>query len=428
MNLEVIKQAIVDQKEDLDDFFRREKIINREVDTRKLQGFLRYPNVLVVTGPRRSGKSTLATMILKGKEYGYLNFDDERLAGFSAPDFNLALEAFYNLYGENTDYFIFDEIQNISGWELFINRLRRTKKIIITGSNANLLSGDLATHLTGRYLEARLYPFSFKEFLRFKKFEVKKEDLYSTKKVSQVKKYLEKYLENGGFPETFKFGSAMVNKIYDDVITKDILLRYGIKNKNAFRQLANYLISNFAGEVNYRKLGRIFAIKNVHTVRNYVDYLSSGFLIFVVEKFSYKLKQQYITSKKVYGIDTGLVNAVAFQFSENAGKVMENAVLIELKRRIDYSEPQPSVFYWQDYSGGEVDFAVKKGNKIIQLIQVCQNLGNIETKEREIKSLIKASGELRCNDLLIITSSEESEEKIAGKKIRRMPLWKWLLK
>lgn len=428
MEIERIKKVIVDQKEDLAEFFKREKIIEREIGIEKLRKFLKHPNILLITGPRRSGKSTLATQIFKEEKYGFLNFDDERLAGFSVNDFDIAIQAFYDLYGEGLECFIFDEIQNIPKWELFISRLRKTKKIIITGSNANLLSGDLATHLTGRYLESVLYPFSFREFLRFKGVEITKEDFYSAKKISKIKNQLSEYLEGGGFPESFKFGSAIVSKIYDDVVVKDILLRYGIRNKKSFRELSNYIISNFAQEISYAKLGQVFSIKNVHTAKNYVDYLSSSFLILMLSKFSYKLKQQFITSKKAYGIDTGLVNSVAFQFSENSGKIMENAVMIDLKRRGSYFEIGTELYYWRDYSGKEVDFAVKKGNKITQLIQVCQSLANFETKEREIKALLKAGEELHCDNFLIITASEESIEKKEGKEIMIMPLWKWLLK
>ena len=427
MDIERIKNIIVEQKEELVDFFKREKMIEREVELKQLQKFLAHPNVLVITGPRRAGKSILAITLFAGKNYGYLNFDDERLAGFNSDDFNSVLEAFYDLNGSDVEYLIFDEIQNISNWELFINRLRRTKKIIITGSNANLLSGELATHLTGRHLETILYPFSFREYLVARKIEIKKEDIYSTKKISKIKNQLQNYLDDGGFPETLLFGHAMVNKIYDDVITKDILLHYGVRNKKALRELANYIVSNFGKDLNYRKLGNVFAIKNVHTVKNYVEYLRKSFLIFVLEKFSYKLKQQYITSKKVYGIDTGLVNSVAFQFSENFGRLMENAVLIDLMRRKNYFKLFTDVYYWSDFTNREVDFVIKKGAKIIQLIQVCQDLTNIETKEREIRALLLASKELRCNNLLIITANEEKVEKIEGKKISYIPLWKWLL-
>jgi predicted AAA+ superfamily ATPase len=427
MEIEKIKNIIVGQKEDLADFFKRKKIVEREVELGQFKKFLAHPNVLVITGPRRAGKSVLAVTLFSGKNYGYLNFDDERLAGFESDDFNAVLEAFYDLNGADVEYLIFDEIQNIPNWELFINRLRRTKKIIITGSNANLLSGELATHLTGRHLEAVLYPFSFREYLKVRKMEIAKEDFYSTKKISQIKKQLQKYLADGGFPETFLFGPAMVSKIYDDVITKDILLHYGVKNKKAFRELANYIVSNFGKDLNYRKLGTVFAIKNVHTVKNYVEYLRTSFLIFVLEKFSYKLKQQYITSKKVYGVDTGLVNSVAFQVSENSGRLMENAVMIDLMRRKNYFKEFTEVYYWRDYTGKEVDFVLKRGTKIVELIQVCQNLTNIETKEREIRSLFLASEELNCNTLIIITADEDKVEKIEGKKIQFIPLWKWLL-
>lgn len=427
MEIEKIKKIIIGQKEEIEEIYRREKIIKREIDFARLRKFLASPNILLITGPRRSGKSTLATLLLKDKKSGYLNFDDERLAGFCANDFDTTLQAFYELYGQDIEYFIFDEIQNISGWELFANRLRRTKKIIITGSNANMLSGELATHLTGRYLEFVLYPFSFREFLAFKSVEIKENDFYSTKKISQIKKYLDEYLKRGGFPETYKFGAAIASKTYEDIIAKDILLRYGVKNKQTFREMANYVISNFSGDLNYRKLGHIFSIKNVHTVKNYIDYLSSVFLIFIFEKFSYKLKQRYITSKKVYGIDTGMVNSVAVNFSDNLGRIMENAVAIDLKRRKSYWQNNLEIFYWSDYAGKEVDFALKEQKKITQLIQVCRNLGNLKTKERETRALVRASEELKCDNLLIITDDEEGQEDFNGKKIAKISLWKWLL-
>lgn len=426
MEIERIKKIIVDQKEDLLDFFQREKIIERDLDMKKIAGFLSHPNALVITGPRRSGKSTLAVSIFKEKKFGYLNFDDERLAGFTSEDFDTALQAFYELYGSELSIFVFDEIQNIYGWELFIGRLRRTKKIVITGSNARLLSGELATHLTGRYLDTVLYPFSFREFLKIKEVSLDSEDLYSAKRFSRIKILLDEYLKVGGFPEVFKFGSAMAGKIYEDIINRDILIRHKIKNQAAFKELSNYLLSGFGGEFSYSKLGKIFGIKNVHTTKNYVDYLSSSYLIVILEKFSYKLKEQYITSKKVYGIDTGLVNYQAFQFSGNLGKILENAVLLELLRR-SAGNGSMKIYYWQDYQGREVDFVVKEGNKIIQLIQVCQTLENPGTSEREIKSLLKASDELRCDDLLIITRSSEGTEEIKGRKIKIVSAWKWLL-
>ena len=427
MQIEEIKKIIIDQKEEIKELFRREEIIERELDVKKFKKFLKHPNILVISGVRRSGKSILTMLFLKGEKYGYINFDDERLVGFVKEDFNKLLQAFYELYGSDLDHFIFDEIQDIRNWEFFINRLRRTKKVIITGSNAKLLSGELASHLTGRYIDFTLYPFSFREFLKFKKKEFKKEDFFSTKKISQIKNLLKEYIKIGGFPEVFKFGKTIVKKIYGDIINKDILFRYRIKNKNTFRELAKYLLSNFSQEISYSKLKNIFTIRNVHTIKNYVEYLSSNFLVFVLEKFSYKLKQQAIACKKVYGIDTGLINSLSFQFSENSGKLMENAVLLEFLRQKSYFNENLEIYFWKDYFNKEVDFILKKGRKVIQLVQVCSQVEDFNVKQRELGSLIEASKELKCNKLLVITQDYEAEEEFKNKKIKYIPLWKWLL-
>lgn len=428
MEIEEIKKVIIDQREGINDFFKREKIIERELNSNNLKKFLEHPNILVISGARRSGKSTLALLLLKDEKYGYMDFDDERLAGFSQYDLNKLIQAFYELYGNNLDYFIFDEIQNVKNWEVFLTRLRKTKKIVITGSNAKLLSGELSTHLTGRYIDFTLYPFSFKEFLTFKDIDFKKDSsIYSTKEVAQIKRIMEEYIKIGGFPEVFKFGRAITSRIYGDIVTKDILFRYRIKNRNTFKELSNYLLSNFSEKISYSKLKNIFAIKNVHTIKNYVEYLSSSFLICILEKFSYKLKQKIIAPKKVYGIDAGLINAISFQFSENIGGLMENIVLLELLRKRSYFDDYFEVYYWNDYYGREVDFVLKKGRGISQLIQVCRNLSFIPTKERELKSLIKASDELNCSNLLVISYDYEGEEEIGRKKIKFIPLWKWLL-
>jgi len=427
MEIEEIKKIIIDQKEEIEDFFRKERIIERDLDSINLLKFLEYPNVLVISGTRRSGKSTLALLLLKNEKYGYIDFDDERLVGFTKYDFNKLLQTFYELYGNTLDYFVFDEIQNIDSWEIFIARLRKTKKIIITGSNAKLLASELSTHLTGRYIDFILYPFSFKEFLIFKGLTLERKGLYTTKKIAQIKRFLKEYIEIGGFPEVFKFGKAITRRIYGDIISKDILFRYKIKNMNTFKELANYLLSNFSQEMSYSKLKNVFDIKNVHTIKNYVGYLSSSFLIFVLEKFSYKLKQQFIAPKKVYGIDTGLINSLAFQFSKNTGRFMENIVFLELLRKRSYSNENLEVYYWQDYSGREVDFVLKKGRKVIQLVQICEDVASFSTKERELKSLVKASQELDCSDLMVISYDIEREEKAGDKKIKFIPLWKWLL-
>lgn len=427
MNIEEIKRVIVDQKEGIETIFKDEKIVGRGVPHEKLRSYLDYPNILAILGPRRSGKSILSLLLLRDKPYGYVNFDDERLIGLEARDLNKVLQGIYELFGNDLDFLIFDEIQNIPGWELFVTRLRQTKRIIISGSNAKLLSMELSTHLTGRYIDFILTPFSFCEFLMFKEVFFGKEELYSTAKIAEIKKRLEEYIELGGFPEAYKFGKPIVSKIYGDIINKDILSRYTVRHTSAFRELARYLISNFGCEMSFSKLRSVFSIKNLHTVKNYVDYLTTSYLIFLLERFSFKLKHQAIAPRKVYCIDTGIINSLAFQFSENKGRLIENLVAVELHRRKNYLGNNLEIYYWKDHSGREVDFVLKEGRDIKQLIQICYHLREISIKERELKTLIKAGQELKCKDLLVITWDEEGEERLNSAVVRSVPLWKWLL-
>jgi len=391
---------------------------------------LKYPNIFSILGVRRCGKSVFSWLLLEDGEFGYVNFDDESLYGLKAKDLRQVLKAFYELYGSDVKYVILDEPQNVEGWELFANRLRRTKKVIITGSNSKLLAGELATHLTGRHIDATLFPFSFREFLEynnlspehFQKYE------YSTETHAKAEKMLEKYIMVGGFPEAYKFGKDILKSTYRDIINKDVIKRHEIRNIHVVEDLSRYLISNFSGEMSFNKLKNVFGIKKVETIKNYVSYLSQTFLFFVLERFSFKLKQQMIAPKKVYCIDTGLINAISFRASKDLGKLMENLVVIELLRRKSYWHDAWEIYYWKDHQQREVDFVIKEEQKVKQLIQVCYNIEDFNTKERELKALDKASKELKCNNLLVITWDYEAEEEFKEKMIRFVPLWKWLLR
>lgn len=419
MELEALKGVIEDQRRELETKFKEEKIIEREY-TEQEKKFLKYPNIFAILGVRRSGKSVFSLILSKKLgRYVYINFDDERLLRVETEDLNKILQAFYELYN-NLDLIILDEIQNVRGWELFVNRLRRTKKVIITGSNSRLLSGELATHLTGRYIDFALYPFSFREILSFKP------NINVTEDRAKVRRELDKYVKGSGFPEFLRFGSSIVIRVYEDIITKDCLRRYKIDKEKTFRELANYLVSNFSSEFTYSKLGKIFNIKDVHTVKNYVSYLKEAFLIVVLERYSRKLKQQIIAPKKVYAIDHGFCNFISFRLSKDLGKIFENIVLIDLLRKKN-KDTRTEIYYWKDHNSNEVDFVVKESLKIKQLIQVCYDISDLETKEREVKALLKASKELKCNNLLIITNDYEEWERIKKKTIRYLPLWKWLL-
>ncbi len=416
------KSIIKEQREELEKIEKEEKIVER-TNLEKSKESLKYPNILAILGIRRCGKSIFSYLLAKQHKFAYINFDDERLSGLKSEDLNKILESFYEIYGD-IEFIILDEIQNVDNWELFVNRLRRTKKIILTGSNSKLLSGELSTHLTGRYLDRLLFPFSFKEFLKLRGFKENK--VYTTQEKAEIMKFLQEYLEIGGFPEAYKLGKGMISRIYEDIVTKDILLRHNITKKEEIKKLARYLITNSSEEITYSKLARIFNIKHVSTISNWISYLENVFLIFKLEKFDFKLKQQFIAPKKVYCIDCGLINSIGFKFSENKGKIIENEVALELQRRKSIDK-NLEVYYWKDYLQNEVDFVLKKDKKIESLIQVSYINSKEEVKEREINSLIKASKELKCKHLLIITWDYESEEKFELGKIKFVPIWKWLL-
>ncbi len=413
------KIVLKEQREELTKAEREGKLILR-IGLEKAKAYLLHPNIVVILGVRRCGKSIFSYLLAKNHLFGYINFDDERLIGVNAGDLNRILEAMYGLSGA-IEYVVLDEIQNVPGWELFANRLRRTKKVIVTGSNSKLLSGELATRLTGRYFDYTLYPFSFSEFLQWKGFRTS--ITYTTSEKAELINYLELYLQLGGFPETHLLGKEITSRIYNDIITKDILLRYKVKKKEDLRKMAKYLISNFSQEISYSKLSSIIGIKHLSTTSNWISYLEQAFLIIKLERFDYKLKQQMLAPKKMYCIDPGIVTMIAFANSENKGRLMENVVLLELLRQKSL-EAQLEIYYWKDHQQHEVDFVVKEGPKVVQLIQVTLASSGEELKEREIRSLHKATLALRCTEALVITWDYERKEE----NITFIPLWKWLLR
>ena len=422
MNKQSLKQVLFEQKEEAQGILK-EKIVPREAGACK-DDFVRSNLIKVMMGVRRSGKSTLAHDWLKGRSYGYVNFDDERLLGARASDLNDILEILHEI-SNDCQYLLFDEIQNVDGWELFVNRLKRNGyNVVVTGSNSRLLSKELATHLTGRHLSIELYPFSFAEYLALNQHVISNEKrLYSTREKSALKKWLQQYLQTGGFPEAGKMalGTRYLQELYDKIITRDIIWRYNIKYVRDLKEIALFAISNFSSRASYHKIRNIFEIKSVHTVKNYLHYLEEAYLLFQLNSFSFKLKEQIRMPRKLYCIDTGMIHAVVPKTSFDFGRIIENAVFLELKRR------GQQVFF---YSGlnYEVDFLIKKGLKIERLIQVSYSIEDKDTWNREYRALLKASKELGCRDLMIITWDEEFEEKVNSLlKIKCVPLWKWLV-
>jgi predicted AAA+ superfamily ATPase len=428
MNTKTIQTILNDQRQDIQRICKEKNIIEREnlIFWKKTMD----SNLIkVVTGVRRSGKSVLSFQLLNNRNYAYINFDDERLVGLKASDLNTVLEACYQQLGEFT-YIFLDEIQNIEGWELFVNRLNRQGfNVLITGSNAKLLSKELATHLTGRYLSMELFPFSFREFLTYEKFPILKKENYSTKEKSFFIKKLQNYILYGGFPEALKDKNLLKNyltTLYSTILTKDVISRYKIQYVTTLREIANYLLTNFSKYITYNSIKKNFNLKSPHTSKKYISYLQEPYLFFLLDKFSFKYKEVVASAKKVYSIDTGLINAISFESSKNFGRLIENVVVIELLRK-KISNPLTELYYWKNYQQQEVDFVVKYGPKVQKLIQVTSAYTKDEIEKREYTAILKASEELECINLLMITWDYEATETINRKKIKFIPLWKWLI-
>ena len=421
MDKSLLKEIILEQRDFID---RTEQGIEREA-LLNLKKYFKLPHTLVVAGIRRVGKSTLLVQLMrsfyKDTSY-YFNFEDERLLNFEPNDFNSLYELMVELFGEKKVFF-FDEIQNVKGWENFVRRMQDRKfKFFITGSNASLLSRELGTKLTGRYLSQKLYPFSFKEFLSFKNYKFQQNNLYKTVERGKLKKFFNIYLKEGGMPEYLQYQNKEVLKnVYEDILYRDIAVRYDIKETKSLRELALYFLTNLGGLFSYNKLKKNLSLGSVNTVKSYTEHLENSFLIFTINLFSYSLKQQAVAPKKAYYLDNGLANAVSFRFSRDKGKFLENLVFVELKRRDE------DIYYYKTKNNLEVDFLLKKGRKVKQLIQVSQNLKENKTKEREVKSLTTALKELKLKQGLILTEDEEEIISLKGIKIVVQPVYKWLL-
>lgn len=417
-----LQSVIAEQREELEEMEARGRLIPRE-PLEAAQGILEHPNILAIIGVRRCGKSTFSYLAARERSFGYINFDDERLMAIGSEDLNDLLQAIYTLHGD-VEYIVLDEPQQVDGWELFANRLRRSKKVIVTGSSADLLSGELATRLTGRHVTLEMFPFSFREYMAYHSSDKELDDPVTTREKARVLQHLESYLKEGGFPEVQLLGRRMLNQTYEDILTKDIVVRYDVRKRRELREVSRYLMSHPASEVSYRKLANTFGIQQASTISNWVSYLENAFLLFEVARFSYKLKDQARAPRKVYAIDPGLARAVGFTFSENRGALMENTVFLELRRRggLDGVE----IFYWKDQDQREVDFVVKRGDEIEQLIQVTYATNEGDIRDRELDNLAQGSRDLRCQDLLLITWDVEGVTEHEGRRIRLTPLWSWL--
>lgn len=418
-----ILQVIAEQKEYIKEL-HIEKLVSR-----KEENLFEFDSSLaqVVIGVRRSGKSTICHKVLleKNIEYAYVNFDDDRMSDVKTEDLNTVLSCIYQVYGSDIQYLFIDEIQNVDGWYLFVNRLLRTNiKVFVTGSNAKLLSGELATHLTGRYNEIRLYPFSFSEYCDFHKIDTQS---ITTKADAERKRAFVEYVNDGGFPEiqNLRNKRVYVQSLIEAIVTKDIQKRFKVRNVDTLRKITHHLINNICQEINYDEISKLLNITD-NTVRKYVDYLRQAFLIQLLTKYSYKSKER-IRNAKSYIIDPGLQNNRDNAFaSENIGWRLENIVYIELLRRC--SNNYLDIYYYKANSRSkEVDFVVCNQNKTVELIQVAYDIDNVKTYNREVSSLINASTQLHCDNLSLIAFTNTRDIELQGKTIHIISAIEWLL-
>ena len=391
-----MKTTILNQRAERDELLSRPyQQRNTKYDADEL---LQNPLIKLITGPRRVGKSVFALLMLQGKNFAYLNFDDNQL--LEKWDEDLAMSALDDVY-PGYDFMLLDEIQNLPDWDLWVSKLyRRGKNLIITGSNAKMLSSEMATVLTGRYLQIEMLPFSLDETMRWKNISPDREE-----QVAQAIVLADDYMRNGGYPETIPARSitkSYLSTLFDSILLKDVAQRHKVRNTTDLYNLASYLLSNFCNPISANKLAGELGMSSVATTKKFCDYLNEPYLFFYLPRFNNKLKLMNKAPKKVYVVDNGFVQSTAFNLSENLGRLLENQVFVELLRR-GYI-PGQTLFYYRTRNDKEIDFVTRKGAKVEQLIQVCYDMTSEKTRKRELDALVEAAEELHCDNLLVITN------------------------
>lgn len=387
-----MKNIVLQQKEELRYLTSQQYQLRKPIEDPT--PFINSVVMKLITGPRRAGKSTYALQLLQGKNFGNLNFDDKAL--LDRFDEDAVTQALAEVYPGYT-HLLLDEVQNLDGWNLWVDRLkRRGTNLVITGSNAKMLSGEMATVLTGRYIELLMLPFSVKESLEFRNVKIVP-DLPASK--AELMLEIEAYMKYGGLPE--------INR------TQDLY------------SLADYLISNYCNPLSYNNISEMLGIGSVTTVKKFCDFLSEPYLFFFLPRFSSKLRQMKKAPRKVYVVDNGFILARSFELSSNTGRQLENTVFAELLRK--GCRPGDSLFYYRTRNDREIDFAVRSGNQVRQLIQVCLDMSSAKTSERELKALTEASGELNCDCLKVITWDTDDTIYYNGKTIEIIPATRWFL-
>ena len=395
----------------------RDELLSRHYQQRHTKydadEILKNPLIKLITGPRRVGKSVFALLMLQRKNFAYLNFDDNQL--LEKWDEDLVMPALDDVY-PGYEFMLLDEIQNLPDWDLWVGKLyRRGKNLIITGSNAKMLSSEMATVLTGRYIQIEMLPFSLDETMQWKNISP-----YRDEQTAQAIVLADDYMRNGGYPETIPardITKSYLSTLFDSILLKDVAKRHNVRNTTDLYNLAIYLLSNFCNPISANELVGELGLSSVATTKKFCDYLTEPYLFFYLPRFNNKLKLMNKAPKKVYVVDNGFVQSTAFSLTENLGRLLENQFFVELMRQ-GYL-PGQTLFYYRTRNDKEIDFVTRKGTVVEQLIQVCYDMTSEKTRRRELDALVEASGELLCNNLLIITNwNQDARIEWKNKSIR----------
>lgn len=411
-----MKTIILNQRRERDELMSRPYLMRRSNQDTDL--LLSSSLIKLITGPRRVGKSTQALLMLRDKNFAYLNFDNYSL--LDAWDANLVMRMLDDVY-PGYEYILLDEVQNLDGWDLWVSELYRLgKNLVITGSNARMLSSEMATVLTGKYLQLEMLPFSLEEF-----FDWNKLDLHFLNPEDKTNSLVlaDDYLRNGGYPEVVasrQLTRSYLDTLFDSIVWKDVAKHHNVRNVTDLNNLAMYLVSNFCNPVSANDLTTELGFSSVNTTRKYMDYLHEPYLFYYLSRYNNKLKLMKKAPRKVYVVDNGFVTSKAFSLSDNLGRLLENQVFIELVRR-GY-DVERTMFYYRSRNDKEVDFVLRKEAHIERLVQVCYDMSNPKTEKREVDSIVECAGELKCSNLVIVTNNDKRTIEKDGYKIDVVPI------
>jgi predicted AAA+ superfamily ATPase len=414
-----MKTIVLNQRKERDELLSRPYLTRRS--SQDFDTLLNSHLIKLITGPRRVGKSTQALLMLRDKNFAYLNFDSQQL--LDAWDANLVMRMLDDVY-PGYDYLLLDEVQNLDAWDLWVSELyRQGKNLVITGSNAKMLSSEMATVLTGKYLQVEMLPFSLEEL-----FDWHKLDLHHLmpEQGAECKVLTDDYLRNGGYPEVVasrQLVRSYLDTLFDSIVWKDVAKRHNVRNITDLNNLAVYLVSNFCNPLSSNELAEELGLSSVNTTKKYMDYLHEPYLFYYLSRYNNKLKLMKKAPRKVYVVDNGFVAAKAFSVTENLGRLLENQIFIELVRR-GY-DTEKTMFYYRSRNDKEVDFVLRQGAHIERLVQVCYDLSSPKTEKREVDAIVECAGELKCDSLTIVTYDDDRTIEKDGYRIDVIPISKF---